>query len=127
MTEPVVLSSKASRADERSLRKDTLAMVLVVLPILLMVALFLWLGATYNNLPDLLPLHFDAQGNPDRIEDREDIFVLPIIGLITNLVNVGGGLLLRQRFNNTFAPYLLWSGALLVQVLIWIAIWNITQ
>jgi uncharacterized membrane protein len=127
MTEPAVLPRQDSPADERSLRKDTLAMVLVVLPILLMVALFLWLGATYNSLPDLLPLHFDAQGNPDRIEERGDIFVLPIIGLITNVVNVGGGLLLRQRFNKTFAPYLLWSGALLVQVLIWIAIWNITQ
>jgi uncharacterized membrane protein len=124
MTEPAVLPQPAQAP---ALKQDVIGMVLLATTLLLMVALFLWLAATYNNLPDLLPLHFDAQGNPDRIVERREIFDLPTIGLLINLVNIAGGLLLRQRFRMVFAPYLLWAGAMLVQVLIWIAVWNITQ
>jgi uncharacterized membrane protein len=124
MTEPAVLTQPTQAP---ALRQDVIGLVLLATTLVLMVALFLWLSATYNNLPDLLPLHFDAQGNPDRIVERREIFDLPTIGLVINLVNIAGGLLLRQRFRMAFAPYLLWAGAMLVQILIWIAVWNITQ
>lgn len=109
------------------LKEDSLGVGLLVLSVLLFLLLVLWLGSNYSSLPDLLPLHFDAQGHPDRIGERGEIFVLPAIGLFVNLVNIAAGLVARLRFGMIFAAYLLWSGALLVQLLLWVAIWNITH
>jgi uncharacterized membrane protein len=107
------------------LKQDVLAVGLLAATVILMTGLFLWLAMVYNQLPDLLPLHFDVHGNPDRIGDRSEIFVLPAIGLVVNVVNIGVGLLLRRHLRMVFASYLLWSGALLMQVLLWIAALNI--
>jgi uncharacterized membrane protein len=100
---------------------------LLIGALLLMVLLFLWLATSYSGLPDLLPLHFDANGNPDRIGERREVFVLPAIGLVVNLINIAAGLVARIRFRMIFAAYLLWAGALLVQLLLWVALWNITH
>ncbi len=110
-----------------TLKQDPLAVGLIATTSLLMVTLFVWLNVSYDTLPDLLPLHFDAQGNADRIAERREIFVLPGIALVVALVNGVAGLLMHLRFGMIFAAYLLWSGALLTQVLIWIATWNITH
>lgn len=109
------------------LRQDSLAVGLLVGALVALGAMLLWLAATYNSLPDLLPLHFDAQGNPDRIGDRSELLVLPIIGVGVYLVNGAVGLMLRLRYQMIFAPYLLWAGALLVQILLWLALWNLTH
>lgn len=124
MNKPAVLTPLPGL---RPLKQDALSIMLLATTLLLMGALFVWLGTTYNNLPDLLPLHFDAQGNPDRIVERREIFSLPIIGLVINGINIVVGLVLRRWFGMAFAPYLLWAGAMLVQILIWIAVWNITR
>jgi hypothetical protein len=109
------------------LREDSLGVGLLVGALLLMLLLFLWLATSYSSLPDLLPLHFDANGNPDRIGERQEVFVLPAIGLVINLVNIAAGLVARIRFRMVFAAYLLWAGALMVQLLLWVALWNITH
>lgn len=110
-----------------TLRQDRLALGLLVATTLALAALLLWLATSYSELPDLLPLHFDAQGNADRIGERREILVLPAIAGLVYGVNVGAGLLLRLRWQRPFAAYLLWAGALLVQVLIWLAVWNISH
>jgi hypothetical protein len=64
-------------------------------------------------------LHFDAAGLPDRFGPRSQVFILPFIGLLslgTDLV-VGLPMYLRDHMG----AYLLWSGAILVQILAWIA------
>lgn len=109
------------------LQKDRLSLGLMVATPIALLALLLWLGPTYNSLPDLMPLHFDAQGNPDRIGARSEILILPAIGLIVYLFNISSGLLLRLRFKMDFAANLLWGGAFMVQVLIWLTVWNITH
>lgn len=109
------------------LQKDRLSLGLMAAAPIALLALLLWLGPAYNDLPDLMPLHFDAQGNPDRIGARSEIWILPAIGLIVYLVNISSGLLLRLRFKMDFAANLLWGGAFMVQVLIWLTVWNITH
>ena len=109
------------------LQEDRLSLALMIAPPIALIALLLWLGPAYDNLPDLMPLHFDAQGNPDRIGARSEILILPAIGLIVYLVNISSGLLLRLRFKMSFAANLLWGGAFMVQVLIWLTVWNITN
>lgn len=113
--------------EKPKLKEDTLAMSLLILTGLLLLALLLWLALSYNSLPDLLPLHFDNQGNADRISERREIFVLPGIALTIALANGGVGWLVRDRFGMIFASYLLWAGGLMAQLLIWIAVWNIVH
>ena len=70
-------------------------------------------------LPPLVPLHFGATGSPDRLGPRGDIFLLPLIGLSTLLLNGALGSFLYTR--DRVASYLLWGGAILVQLLVWTA------
>jgi uncharacterized membrane protein len=123
MAEQAMPSQSAPTVPE--LKQDLLAVGLLATTVILMTGLFIWLASVYYQLPDLLPLHFDVHGNPDRVGERSEIFVLPVIGLVINIVNIGVGLLLRRHLGMLFASYLLWSGALLMQVLLWIAALNI--
>ena len=109
------------------LREDRSSLCLMLATPVALIALILWLVPAYDSLPDLMPLHFDAQGNPDRIGERSEIWILPAIGGIVYLVNISSGLLLRLRFKMDFAADLLWGGALMVQVLICLTVWNMTN
>lgn len=51
----------------------------------------------FNHLPDLLPKHFNAAGNPDSFGARNTIWVLPAIGLVMYI-----GLSLLNRFPHLF-------------------------
>lgn len=73
----------------------------------------------FQGLPFLIPLHFGASGSPDRLGPRGEIFLVPLIGLLTWLTNgVLGSLLYRRE---RVASYLLWGGSILVQLLVWTA------
>ena len=79
----------------------------------------------YASLADLQPLHFNAAGQPDRWGTRVQVFTLPFIGLLALIANGGLGFLLYERERT--ASYLLWSGAIVVQVLVWGAILGILR
>jgi len=68
-------------------------------------------------LADLQPLHFDSAGQPDRWGTRAQVFTLPFIGMLALIANGGLGFLLYERQRP--AAYLLWSGAIGVQMLVW--------
>jgi len=77
----------------------------------------------YPVLPDAIPMHWDATGSVDRIALREEVFALPLFGLITLVANDGLGAAFYRR--QRIASYLLWSGAALVQLLFLLALWQI--
>jgi len=105
--------------------RDRLGLVLLAGAALGVLALFGFLSAQFSSLPRLLPLHFDATGAPDRLGPRQQIFFIPVIGLVVLLVNGGlGGLLYRRE---RVASYLLWGGAGLVQLLLWAAVVGILR
>ncbi len=110
-----------------ALRQDRMAVALLGATAIFLLAHFLWITLAYNSLPDLLPLHFDAQGNADRIGERRELYNLPVIALLIGVFNGGVGLLLWLRFNMLFAAYLLWGGGLLAHLLLAIAMWNIVR
>ncbi len=103
--------------------RDWLGLGLLAGGLAAVLALFGLLCARFPSLPRLLPLHFDAVGDPDRLGQQGQIFFVPAIGLVVLLVNggLGGGLYRRERL----AAYLLWGGAVLVQVLLWAAVLGI--
>ncbi len=70
-------------------------------------------------LPPLVPLHFDANGDPDRIESQTALFSLAQIGLIVIVGNLGLGALMYRR--ERLATYLLAATAIAIQLLLWFA------
>ncbi|MBL7199579.1 MAG: DUF1648 domain-containing protein [Anaerolineae bacterium] len=104
---------------------DHLAHGILLGSIVLNLALFAILCFRYPRLAHLLPLHYDLTGRVDRIAPRSQVFALPIIGLITWAANgvLGTALYRRERV----ASYLAWGGALLVQILFLLALWNIVS
>ncbi len=107
--------------------RDPVSLFLLVAATLALVAMIIWFNANYGTFPDLMALHFDAQGNPDRIGERRELRVVLGIAGVVYAVNLLGGLGLRLFARMAFAPYLLWSGALLVELLLWVALLNITR
>lgn len=111
----------------RLMGRDILSVVLLAAATLTLIAMVIWFNANYASFPDLMPLHFDALGNPDRIGERSELSGLLVIAAFVYTFNILSGLGLRLFARMTFAPYLLWSGALLVELLLWVALWNITR
>ncbi len=103
---------------------DHVLQVLLALALIGNLALFAYLALRFEALPDALPLHFDATGLPDRIEAKAGIFGLPMIGLIVLFVNAVFGILAHRH--QRAATLLLAAGALLVQILLWLAATNIS-
>jgi uncharacterized membrane protein len=102
------------------LARDRAAQILFALALLGNLALFAYLSARFDALPDPLPLHFDAAGLADRIEAKSGIFGLPIIGALVLGVNSALGLLAHRR--ERAATLFLLMGALIVQILLWLAV-----
>ncbi|MBN1978082.1 MAG: DUF1648 domain-containing protein [Anaerolineae bacterium] len=99
--------------------RDRLALGLLVFGILSIFALIGLVTFRYPSLDLVIPLHFDAAGTPDRWGSRVQVFITPLIGVLTMLFNgVLGGLAYRRE---RMISYLLWGGAVLVQVLVWTA------
>ena len=73
----------------------------------------------FPTLPALVPLHFGVTGQPDRFAYRGYIFMIPLIGLSVLIVNGALGWLVNAR--ERLASHLAWGGAVLVQVLTWVA------
>ena len=87
------------------------------------IALFLYLRYTFATLPLVLPLHFTASGEVDRIAPKGEIFKLPYIGLVVLLVNLVLALSLHRHHRP--ASLILLSAALVVQLIFWWAALNI--
>ncbi len=99
--------------------QDWLGLSLLAAGFLALMVLIGLLCLKFPALPRLVPLHFDAAGNPDRLGPRGQIFVIPLIGLLALLLNGAlGGLVYRHE---RVASYLLWGGAVLIHVLVWTA------
>ncbi len=101
------------------LARDRYLWAMVIVALLLNVGLVAFLIIQFNLLPPLVPLHFDPRGEPDRIEPRETIFLLPQIGLIIIAGNFAFGAAVYRR--EPLISYMLAGTAILLQFLLWFA------
>ncbi len=116
-TQVVEPSSRRPAILEWPIWRDRLGLILLGVAALVLAALVGYLSFRFPSLPLLVPLHFGASGSPTRLGPRAEIFLMPLIGLVTLLINGSlGGLLYRR---DRVASYLLWGGAIVVQLLIW--------
>jgi Bacterial PH domain/Domain of unknown function (DUF1648) len=106
--------------------RDRIALVLIGAGLLGVLLMFGALCFRFPALSSDLPLHFDASGIPDRIVPKSGLFVLPIIGLIAWVFNLVVGIWL-YRWVQQGAAYLLWGGALVVQLIAGLALFNLMR
>jgi len=118
-TQIVEQSSKRPNILNWAIWQDRVGLTLLTVGLLAVLALIGYLCYHLPALPMLVPLHFDVAGNPDLLAPRLQSFIIPLIGLLTLLLNgvLGGVAYRRERV----ASHLLWGGAVLVQVLVWTA------
>ncbi len=102
---------------------DRALWLLLAAALALTIALAIFLLIRFESLPEVLPLHFDASGVPDRIETKAGIFGLPIIGMLVFLLNAVLAALAHRA--ERAASILLAASALLVQALMWLGALNI--
>jgi hypothetical protein len=106
--------------------RDRVAMILMGAGLLAVLVMF---GVLCFRLPSLssdLPLHFDINGLPDRIAPKAGLFALPMIGLVTWIFNTAVGIWLYRHVQHG-AAYLLWGGALAVQGIVGLALFNLMR
>lgn len=106
--------------------RDRMALFLIVAGLVGVLLMFGMLTIRFPYLSSDLPLHFDVNGIPDRIEAKSGLFALPIIGLVTWGFNLVAGIVLYRR-GQRGAAYLLWGGALIVQGIAGLALYNLMR
>lgn len=99
---------------------DKTALVLLILAIGLNLVTFGLSAGRYPAAPAQLALHFNALGVADRYGDKPQLFVPPVIALITLLVSIGIGLALYRK-GEKLAAFILWGGAAAVQAFFFVA------
>ncbi len=85
------------------------------------VLLFAVLLIRYPFLPDTLVVRFDSSGLPELVRDKSGLFLLPMIGLITWVVNGAWGIWMASS-NQLTGAYLLWSGSVVVHICLFFAL-----
>lgn len=103
---------------------DSLTWWLLGAAAVIYLALIGYLSLIYADLPAMLPIHFNALGQADRIAEKSALVTLPAAGGIVLGLNLFlGGLIYRW---DRVATYLLWGSAIVMQVFLWIAALTIT-
>ena len=106
--------------------RDRGALFLIGTGLLGVLILFGVLCFRYPVLSSDLPLHFNVNGVPDRIAPKAGLFALPVIGLVAWGFNLITGVWLYRRVQRGSA-YLLWGGALAVQLIAGLALFNLMR
>ncbi len=105
---------------------DWRAMALIGLGLLGVVAMFGALAFRFPALSSDLPLHFDINGLPDRIAPKSGLVALPLIGFVAWTANLAGGVWIYRQVQRQGA-YLLWAGAIAVQLIVGLALLNLMR
>ncbi len=69
----------------------------------------------FPGLPDEMVMQVNSDGLPVSIRSKTSLFLLPAIGFLAWLINGAGGLWMAARKQPTGA-YMLWGGAIVVQI-----------
>jgi uncharacterized membrane protein len=76
----------------------------------------------FESLPAIVPMHWDAQGQVDRLAEKAQLFVMPGIGMVVLAVNLLLGVVLHGS-ERVGARLLAW-GAAGMQLVLWAAAWG---
>ena len=60
------------------MNKKIIYRIINILCLVMLVGTIVWLIVTWDNIPDEVPMHFNAGGEIDRMGDKVEIIVMPI-------------------------------------------------
>ena len=100
--------------------RDRLFWTMAPIVALLSLGLFGLLAWRYRGLPTRLPLHYGASGLADRIDLKQYLLIVPVIGLLVAVLNGSIALLAHRR--DRLAALLLSAGSLGIIALLWVAL-----
>jgi hypothetical protein len=109
---------------QRLFGQDYIGPILLALGLVGTLFLFGILMVRFPNLPDAMAFHYNSQGLPDVVREKTALFLLPAMGLMTWLINGVWGVWMAFRQQRTGA-YLLWGGALIVQICSYMALMSL--
>ena len=112
---------------ERDIWRDRVMQFCVGASIILNVALFAVIASQIGRLPEEVPLHFDNLGRVDRFGPPTDLFVLPLIGLISWLSAALLGWYFHQVRDEKPVAYILWGTTVIIQLAAWLAVINLMR
>lgn len=91
--------------------------LLASLAIIVLSVVYIW--AKWDGLPDVIPIHFAADGTPNVFGPKDDVYKILGIGVAILVANVGLGLALYAR--ERALARMLWTTAVVVQLLVLVA------
>ena len=100
---------------QRWLRENGVGLALLGIGLIGVLVLFGRLMVAFPGLPNSLPFRYDSAGMPDVMRDKSTLFIIPAVGLLSWLANSLWGVWMAFRKQPTGA-YMLWGGAILVQI-----------
>lgn len=118
-TAPTVATARRAGLWDLSLWRDPLAVLLIGLGIACVVALAAYLAYQMPALPDQVPVRLTPLGFIDRLGDKAQLFLLPLVAAVVLLLNVALSALLHR--NERFGAYLALSGAVGMQLVLFMA------
>ncbi len=95
--------------------------ILLGLGLLGVLVLFGVLMVRFPELPNPLPVRFTRDGLPELVRDKDVLFRLPVIGLFAWVINGAWGVFMVWR-KQPVGAYLLWSGTIVVQAFLLMAL-----
>jgi hypothetical protein len=110
---------------QRGLLSDGLAHWLIAAGGLLNLAILVLLAARLGSLPYRVPFRFGPTGEVLLVGSPRQLLVVAGVGTALWAINGALGTALYQRFGERMAAYLLWGGAVTVQVLLAGALWSL--
>ena len=114
-------SSLLQRIWQRMTSQDLIGFSLILLGVLGVLTLFGMLMVGFPELPTDLVFRYNADGLPERISNKSALFLLPSIGLLAWIVNLIWGAWMASR-NQRIGAYMLWGGAVIVQIFSFMAL-----
>ena len=106
---------------QRMTNQDRIGSALILLGVVGLLALFGVLMVRFPELPTDLVFRYNPDGLPERISNKSALFLLPSIGLLTWIVNLAWGAWMASR-NQRIGAYMLWGGAVIVQLFSFMAL-----
>lgn len=113
----LVVASQTRRSwVDRWLPADRLGAWLLGSGLLGVMLIFGVLMISFPDLADVLTVRYNSAGLPDEIREKSVLFRLPVIGLLVWIINGGFGILLTTN-RQPIGAYMLWAGAIVVDLL----------
>lgn len=121
--DPVALPDRAKKSfplSREAILADRVALALIGVGLILLLSLVSFLAFRSDSLPQVVTLHWNASGLPDRIGTRRDLWILPFVAAIVFIANMMFAFLTTTL--DRFAARLLVAGSVIVLVLTWFAL-----